>query len=73
MLAQLVERPGQEMHVLDLAIEPDEAGVIDRGDAGEVLDAQARAAYQRRIGDLRAEIDDAERQGDAARADRARR
>jgi hypothetical protein len=74
MLARLVEQPGQELHVLDLASEPaDEAAVADRGDAGEVLDAQARAEYQQRIVDLRAEIEDADRGADAFRADRARR
>jgi tetratricopeptide (TPR) repeat protein len=74
MLARLVERPDQELHVLDLASDPgDEGAVADRGDAGEVLDEQARAAYLERIADLRAEIDDADRSADAFRADRARR
>lgn len=74
MLARLVEHPGRELHVLDLAAEPeDESAVLDAGDAGEVLDAKAREAYQRRIGDLRAEIDEAERFADVYRADRARR
>jgi tetratricopeptide (TPR) repeat protein len=74
MLAQLLDQPGRELHVLDLAADPDEEGaLVDRGDAGEVLDAKARAAYQQRIHGLRAEIDEAERQGDAHRADRARR
>jgi hypothetical protein len=74
MLARLVENPGQELHVLDLAAEPaDETSVVDRGDAGEVLDAKARDAYQRRVIDLRSEIDEAERFSDAFRADRARR
>jgi hypothetical protein len=73
MLAQLVEHPGRELHVLDLAAESDgEGAVIDRGDAGEVLDAKARAAYQQRISDLRTAIEDAERLGDASRADGAR-
>jgi tetratricopeptide (TPR) repeat protein len=74
MLARLVENPGRELHVLDLAAESGGDGsVIDRGDAGEVLDAKAREAYQRRVGDLRAEIEEAERFVDAFRADRARR
>lgn len=73
ILARLVEHPGQELHVLDLVAEPGEAGdVADGGDAGEVLDAQAREAYQRRIVELRAEIDDAERNADVGRADRSR-
>jgi tetratricopeptide (TPR) repeat protein len=74
MLARLVEHPGRELHVLDLAAEPeDENAVVDRGDAGEVLDAKAREAYRQRIVDLRAEIDEADRFADVGRADRARR
>jgi hypothetical protein len=74
MLARLVEHPGRELHVLDLASEPDdESAVGDRGDAGEILDAKARDAYHARILELRAEIDEAERFADAFRADRARR
>jgi hypothetical protein len=76
MLVRLVERPGRELHVLDLAADPrecDEGALVDRGDAGEVLDAKAREAYQRRVVELREEIDEAERFADAYRADRARR
>ena len=74
MLARLVEHPGKELHVLDLAAEPeDDVALADRGDAGEVLDAKAREAYQRRISDLRAEVDEADRFADVGRADRARR
>lgn len=73
MLARLVEHAGRELHVLDLAAGPDDEGsVVDRGDAGEVLDAQAREAYRRRVGDLRAEIEEADRFADVFRADRAR-
>ena len=74
MLARLIEQPGCELHVLDLAAEPDdESAVADRGDAGEVLDAQAREAYHRRVIELREEIDEAERFADAFRTDCARR
>jgi hypothetical protein len=77
MLARLVEHPNQEIHVLDLASEPEgsdnENAIVDRGDAGEVLDTKAREAYQRRIADLREEIDEADRFADIGRADRARR
>nr|MDQ2645300.1 hypothetical protein [Myxococcota bacterium] len=74
ILARLVQHPGQELHVLDLAAEPEsESAALDRGDAGEVLDAKAREAYQRRIADLRAEIEEADRFADIGRADRARR
>jgi hypothetical protein len=74
MVARLVDHPGRELHVLDLAAEPeDESAVVDRGDAGEVLDAKAREAYQRRIVELRAKIEEADRFADVGGADRARR
>jgi hypothetical protein len=73
MLARLVEQPGREVHVLDLAAEPDDdRAVADAGDAGEVIDARARQAYQQRITELREQLDEAERFGDLGRADRAR-
>ncbi|MEA2826958.1 MAG: hypothetical protein QOG43_1397 [Actinomycetota bacterium] len=55
-LAQLVARPGVEHHVLDL-VGPD---ARDTGDAGGMLDAQSKAAYRRRLEQLRADMDDAE-------------
>jgi hypothetical protein len=64
-LALLLARPGAEFHVVDLVDHVEgvaEAGGPDRralGDAGEVIDARARAAYRRRIEELRAEADDA--------------
>lgn len=42
------------------------------GDAGALLDAQAKAAYRRRLQDLRADADEAEAMGDGERAARAR-
>jgi hypothetical protein len=73
MLAKLVEHPNRELHALDLAADPDDDGaVIDAGDAGVVLDEKARSAYQKRIAELRTEVDDAERCADSSRADRAR-
>src|SRR5262249_50268003 len=39
------------------------------GDGGEMLDAQARAEYRRRVVELRAEIDDAERRRDLGHAE----
>lgn len=63
-LAELVANPGVERHALDLVdrvegVDPD--GVVRRqlGDAGPLVDSQARAAYRRRIEALRGEIDDA--------------
>jgi hypothetical protein len=68
-LARLVEMPGRDLHVLDLAAE---GGVIDAGDAGESLDPQAREAYCTRSADLRAEIDQAEQWNDHGKLERAR-
>lgn len=67
-LAQLVERAGTDVHVLDLVGSQD----ADRGDAGEVVDAAAMRAYRERAEALRDVLEDAEERGDAARAERAR-
>ena len=73
-LARLLAEPGRELHALDLAASlgsrsaargPEQAPL-------EVLDDRARREYQRRIADLRAEIDDAEAANDAGSAERAR-
>lgn len=42
------------------------------GDAGPVLDVRARADYRRRQGELRAELEEAERFNDGGRAERIR-
>jgi tetratricopeptide (TPR) repeat protein len=75
MLATLVEMPGREVHVLDLASGPsgEASAAIDLGDAGEWIDARAREAYKRRIADLRSEVEEAERYADAGRAELLRR
>jgi tetratricopeptide (TPR) repeat protein len=70
MLATLIERPGTEVHALDLASATGE--VVDAGDAGEVVDARAREAYKTRIAELRADLDEAERSADTGRAERLR-
>ncbi len=44
----------------------------DLGDAGEMLDATAKAAYRVRLEDLQAEVDEAELFNDPARAAKAR-
>jgi tetratricopeptide (TPR) repeat protein len=81
-LALLLASPGREHHVMELvaAVEavtemrrPADRGMGHaRGDAGEVLDAEALSAYKRRLGDLEEEIAEAEGMGDAERAARAR-
>ena len=50
----------------DLAVRP------DLGDAGALLDATAKAAYQARLAELRAELEEAEGFNDSARAAKAR-
>jgi ElaB/YqjD/DUF883 family membrane-anchored ribosome-binding protein len=42
------------------------------GSTGEVLDATARRAYEQRVRDLQAEVDEADAHHDVARADQAR-
>jgi tetratricopeptide (TPR) repeat protein len=64
-LAEIIAQPGTERHVMDLVdrVEgvPPPGGVDRRalGDAGPALDGQARAAYRRRIEELRAAADEA--------------
>jgi hypothetical protein len=53
--------------------EPELVARRDLGDAGVLLDATARAAYQARLGELEAELEEAEGGNDAARATTARR
>jgi hypothetical protein len=70
MLARLVAEPGREIHALDLG--GGGAPGIDTGDAGPLLDAEARAAYRERYEDLEEEIAAAEADNDPARAEKAR-
>ena len=85
LLVHLLCNPEQEIHVsaLDALIPSDtgmavsssapvDAPVGDLGDAGEVLDAQAKASYRRRLGELREELEDAEACNDLGRAERVR-
>ncbi|HEX5947260.1 MAG TPA: hypothetical protein VFY82_13320, partial [Acidimicrobiales bacterium] len=65
-LARLLASPGQEVHCLDLV------GGVDEQDTGEVVDAAARRAYEQRVRDLQAEIDEADATHDRGRAERAR-
>lgn len=85
-LARLLQAPGSQIHVLDL-VAAEEGTVPSQGtkaggsesnvsfgfgDAGELLDPEAKAAYRRRLKDLQDEIDESEGWGDAERAARAR-
>jgi tetratricopeptide (TPR) repeat protein len=75
-LERLFAQPDQEIHVLDLAggrdADGEAPGAVDAGDAGELLDPEARESYRRRLEDLREELAEAEANGDSARASRAR-
>jgi hypothetical protein len=77
-LARLIADPGREIHVLELAggraagESSPAAETADAGDAGELLDEEARDSYRSRLEDLQEELREAESFGDAARAARAR-
>jgi hypothetical protein len=77
-LAYLLAQPGREIHVLDLVAavqaEPGEAArrQLASADAGTLLDATARAAYRRRLADVRDELEEAAAYGDLGRTDRLR-
>ena len=86
-LARLLTHPGREFHAVDLEAAEAQAaptgsqdraageGLVvrpDLGDAGVLLDATAKAAYQARIEELRGEVEEAEGFNDPARATKAR-
>jgi hypothetical protein len=87
-LARLLAQPGQELLATDLeAAEGHAAAPMgpggrarggelavrpDLGDAGVLLDAEAKAAYRARLEELRAELEEAEGFNDPARATKAR-
>ena len=72
-IAQLLRDPGREFHALDL-VGTSGFGLVDarRGDGVAALDATAKAAYRRRLDELRHDLEEAERLGDAGRSARAR-
>jgi hypothetical protein len=86
LLAHLVRCPGRDIHVRELdSITPSGGAAVAReapapdagmlplaGDGGEMLDAQARAEYRRRVEELREELDDAEQRHDLGRAEALR-
>lgn len=67
-LARLLAVPDREFHVLDLVRSELHAARREvGGEVGPVLDAQARAAYQRRLAEIDEDIDEAAALGDADR------
>jgi hypothetical protein len=63
-LARLLADPERELHVVDLAGAAD----VREGEATAVPDPEARRAYRRRLEDLRAQLEEAERFEDLGRA-----
>jgi tetratricopeptide (TPR) repeat protein len=82
-VARLLADPGREYHVLDLvAADRVRGGPVDSsalhrlphsalGDAGEVIDAQAKDAYRRRLADIDEDIEQARADQDDERAAQA--
>ena len=71
MLSVLIQRPDQEIHVLDIT-SPAASTPVDRGSAGPEIDDQAKLAYQARLSELTEALEEAESLGDTGRADAAR-
>jgi len=83
LLAHLIRCPGVDIHVRDLdsitpsgrspvathGPAPDGEALPRGGDAGEVLDARARAEYRNQLIELRADLEQAEGSGDSRRAE----
>jgi tetratricopeptide (TPR) repeat protein len=80
-LARLLTHPGREFHVLDLVAaeagrpipteEQATAAHLALGDAGEMLDAKAKAAYRRRLAEIDDDIEQARAAGDHGREEQA--
>ena len=69
-LARLLAQPGREVHVLDLVA--DETGEnVPLGDAGELLDEQAKNAYRRRLAEIDDDIEQARALHDTRREEQA--
>jgi hypothetical protein len=71
-LARLFREPDRELHALDLA-GAGRAEVVTAGDAGPMLDGQARSTYRRRLTELAEDLEEAREWNDLERADRAER
>jgi hypothetical protein len=71
-LGRLLAEPDLEVHALDLVGAPRERTAIPSGDAGELLDDEAKAAYKLRLDGLREDLEQAEEWGDPERAASAR-
>jgi len=77
-IVQLLRHPTRDFHATELDGEerplPEQSGAGRvRGDAGEILDRQARTAYRRRLAELREELQEAQAFDDLGRAAQAQR
>jgi hypothetical protein len=72
-LARLLASPDRELHVLDLVAAESQSGRQPPalGDAGELLDRQARDAYRRRLVEIEDDIEQAQAMRDRERAAQA--
>ena len=72
-LARLLADPGKEFHVVDLVSgERAESPVFPVGShAGEMLDAQAKQAYRRRLAEIEEDLEEARAMGNSERAAQA--
>jgi hypothetical protein len=78
-IAHLLGAPGRDVHAIELvaaerAVIPGPCSEAELpaslgGDSGEILDAQAREAYRRRLAELEEELEQARRFGDPERAE----
>jgi hypothetical protein len=68
MLVQLIEHPDTDIHVLQLSGANVADAPADSG-AGPAIDAEARAAYKRRVEELREQLEEAESMRDTGRVD----
>jgi hypothetical protein len=71
-IAVLLERPGAEIHALELAGADLSAASRDSRDAGPLLDAEAKSAYRNRLAELRDDLEEATAFNDPERAAAAR-
>ena len=65
-LAQLLDHPGREVHVLDL-VAAETGQQVALGDAGEILDERAKTAYRRRLAEIEEDIEQARALEDTVR------
>jgi hypothetical protein len=65
-LAELLARPGAEIHCLDLA-----GAGVEESSTGDVIDATARRRYEDRLRELQVVIDEAESHSDYVRVEKA--